>query len=157
MPNPSFSRRCLTLLVALLALVSSAAAANVTETVNIIQTNAVPLNLWIILFFAALALLLISIRPGEDPEIAVFTASLAVVFSGASTYLITLVRDTTYEIVPVVNATTGAVIDHVVQPVSMQYEIPGIGWVAFLLTVFSVISLFSAYLAMVRIRRDGRP
>ena len=68
MPNPSFSRRCLTPLVALLALVSSAAAANVTETVNIIQTNAVPLNLWIILFFAALALLLISILDHHRPR-----------------------------------------------------------------------------------------
>jgi hypothetical protein len=51
----------------------------------------------------------------------------------------------------------GAVIDHTIQPVLIQYEIPGVGWIAFLLMIFSILSLFSAYLAMVRSRGGAQP
>ena len=156
----SFSRRCLTLLVALLTLVSSAAAANVSTTAELVQHNAIPLPIWLTIFAVALFLLLLSIRynrPDGDPESAVLTASLALIFSGAATYLIGLVREVSYEIVPVVNATTGAVIDHTIQPVLIQYEIPGVGWIVFLLMIFSILSLFSAYLAMVRSRGGAQP
>ena len=156
----SFSRRCLTLLVALLTLVSSAAAANVSTTAELVQPNAIPLPLWLTIFGVALFLLLLSIRynrPDGDPESAVLTASLALIFSGAATYLIGLVREVTYEIVPVINATMGAVIDHTIQPVLIQYEIPGVGWIVFLLMIFSILSLFSAYLAMVRSRGGAQP
>ena len=125
----SFSRRCLTLLVALLTLVSSAAAANVSTTaVSSSPTPSPPL--WLTIFGVALILLLLSIRynrPDGDPESAVLTASLALVFSGAATYLIGLVREVTYEIVPVINATMGTVIDHTIQPVLIQHEIPESG------------------------------
>ena len=53
----SFSRRALALLVALLALVSSAAAANVSTTAELVQPNAIPLPLWLTIFGVALILL----------------------------------------------------------------------------------------------------
>src|SRR5690606_11642378 len=112
MPLSSFSRRTLALHATLLALAGPATAANVSTTAELVQHNAIPLPLWLTIFGVALFLLLLSIRynrPDGDPESAVLTASLALVFSGAATYLIGLVREVTYEIVPVVNATTGAV------------------------------------------------
>lgn len=160
MPTTSFSRRALALHPTLLALAGPATAANVSTTAELVQHNAIPLPLWITIFGVALFLLLLSIRynrPDGDPESAVLTASLALIFSGAATYLIGLVREVTYEIVPVVNATTGAVIDHTIQPVLIQYEIPGVGWIVFLLMIFSILSLFSAYLAMVRSRGGAQP
>ena len=57
MPNPSFSRRCLTLLVALLALAGPATAANVSTTAELVQHNAIPLSLWLTIFGVALILL----------------------------------------------------------------------------------------------------
>lgn len=130
---------------------------SIAPTAEIIQPGAIPLSLWTVLFIVSLILLLLGIwhnRPDGDPETAVFISAIAFAFSAATTYLITIARDISYEIVPVVNNTTGTVIDHTVLPVVTQYEIPGLGWLSLLLIALSVLSFFSAYLAMVRTRRD---
>ncbi|MBW2673696.1 MAG: hypothetical protein JRD89_09845 [Deltaproteobacteria bacterium] len=113
----------------------------VADTAQISITG-IPASWWIVLFVIATSLYLISIFIDSQSMI---TSVLAFILSGALVYLLPLARDIRLMLVPVVDA-TGNITGYTLQPATLSWQIPGLGYLAFLLMALSVISMYSAYL-----------